>query len=416
MHEKARSRRGLDVLNLLIADLQTGVGAFLAIYLTSVRAWDARTVGALVAMQSVVGVLAQAPSGALVDWTSKKKWLLVISPTMISLGCIGIVVFQTFLLELVAQSIIGIAAAIFVPAVSAVSLGIVGHHELPARIARNESMYHLGNIGFALLAGVLGQKLGHHLIFFEAAATSFAAGTAAAVLIRSRDIDDALAREAPSGSTHGISLKRTFLRRPVLGFLGAVALFHFANGPMLPLIGEIFAHAGGQSAPYMAACIVVAQLVMIPVAIATGRLSERWGRKPLFLFAFAALVTRALAYTIWQQPMALVWLQTVDALGAGVFGVMWAVVAADLARGTGHFGLMQGAVQAAVGVGVFLGNVVAGFAVHNAGYRAVFLMLAGIAFAGLGTYAAFVPETRARPPAMPPESDDFRTLPRSSPA
>ena len=44
----------------------------------------------------------------------------------------------------------------------------------------------------------------------------------------------------------------------------------------------------------MAACIITAQIVMVPMAVLVGRKADRWGRKPIFLVGFAALPLRGL--------------------------------------------------------------------------------------------------------------------------
>ena len=68
---------------------------------------------------------------------------------------------------------------------------------------------------------------------------------------------------------------------------------------MLPLLGQklALAHAGVETA-LMSACIVTAQLVMIPMAMLVGARADRWGRKPLLLIAFAALPVRGVLYTL----------------------------------------------------------------------------------------------------------------------
>jgi hypothetical protein len=63
----------------------------------------------------------------------------------------------------------------------------------------------------------------------------------------------------------------------------------------------------------------------------------RWGRKPLFLFAFGALCARGLLYTVAHSPAALIAVQCMDGLGAGVFGVVATLIIADLTKGTGRF-------------------------------------------------------------------------------
>jgi MFS family permease len=77
------------------------------------------------------------------------------------------------------------------------------------------------------------------------------------------------------------------------------ALFHFANAPMLPLLGQKLALAHpGEETLLMSACIVTAQLVMIPMALLISAKADRWGRKPLLLIALAALPIRGVLYTV----------------------------------------------------------------------------------------------------------------------
>jgi hypothetical protein len=60
---KQRSLPALDWLNFFMADVGTGIGAFLAIYLTATRHWNPASVGVVVAAQSIASVAAQGPAG-----------------------------------------------------------------------------------------------------------------------------------------------------------------------------------------------------------------------------------------------------------------------------------------------------------------------------------------------------------------
>jgi MFS family permease len=90
--------------------------------------------------------------------------------------------------------------------------------------------------------------------------------------------------------------------------------------------------------------------------------------------------------------------QSLDGVGAAGFGVLWVLITADLAKGTGRFNSLQGAIQACLGIGAFLSNFIAGFVVKNAGYDVGFLMLAGIAVAGLALFYLAMPETKGSRP------------------
>jgi MFS family permease len=146
----------------------------------------------------------------------------------------------------------------------------------------------------------------------------------------------------------------------------------------------------------MAACIMTAQIVMVPMAILVGHRADAWGRKPIFLAGFAVLPIRGILYTLTQDPYALVSIQILDGVGAGIFGALFFIVVADLTKGTGRYNLALGATSAVWGIGAALSNSVAGFIVDWAGYNTAFLFLAGVAFAALALFWVAVPETGER--------------------
>ena len=102
----------------------------------------------------------------------------------------------------------------------------------------------------------------------------------------------------------------------------------------------------------------------------SGRKAGTWGRKPLLLLAFGALPVRAVLYTLTTNTAALVAIQVLDGVGAGIFGVVSVLVIADLTRGTGRFNLTLGAISTAVGIGASLSQVIAGSIVHHFGSNA----------------------------------------------
>jgi MFS family permease len=402
-HNEQRSLRGLDWVNFFMADVATGIGPFLAIYLTATRHWDPASVGMVVAAQAVAGVAAQVPAGWLVDSSTKKKWLVIFGAMLVAAGCVAIVLARNVASEVGVQIVIGLTAAIFSPAIAAIALGIVGKPKLSRRAGRNEGFNHAGNVVFAVLAGGIGAAFGQQWIFYASAL--FATGTViSAWMIRDEDIDNVAARAADEAesptendrkSPRLASLSDLVGDRRILIFTASVVLFHFANAAMLPLVGELLSKGkDGASSMYMSACIVAAQLVMIPVAILTGKLADPWGRKPLFLIGFAVLALRGILYTLGKGAAYLIAVQSIDGVGAAIFGVLWVIIISDLARGTGRFNLLQGAIQAALGLGAFLSNLLAGFVVKSLGHNAGFLGLAGIASIGLVFFALFMPETK----------------------
>jgi len=259
-----QSLRALDWLNFFMADVNTGIGPFLAIYLTATRHWNPASVGVVVSAQSIASAFAQGPAGWLVDWSQHKKWLVIGAAAIVALGCVGIVWAPSEPAEIVTQVLIGIAAAIFPPTIAAISLGIVGKQRLSRRVGRNEGFNHAGNVTFALLAGVAGTWLGQQWIFYASAMVATGA-VWTAFRIRSEDIDNEVARASADDQGNGrparfVGFRELVRNRFLWIFTISVVLFHFANAAMLPLVGELLSKGNdGKSSFYMSACIIAAR-------------------------------------------------------------------------------------------------------------------------------------------------------------
>jgi MFS family permease len=89
-----------------------------------------------------------------------------------------------------------------------------------------------------------------------------------------------------------------------------------------------------------------------------------------------------------------VWLQCLDGIGAGIYGVVVISLAADLTRGRGRFNTLAGLFATAVSIGGVAGPVMSGFVVQHLGFNAAFSIFAALAFAGAFIFTALVPETK----------------------
>ncbi len=392
----ARSLRGLDAINVLMADVRDGVGPYLAVFLKGGEHWDSGAIGIAMAASSVTAAAFQVPAGLLVDGTKAKRLLIAASGLMIGVGCLQIVLFPRFLAVIAAQAMLGAASAVIPPAIAAVSLGLVGRRLFDGRVSRNESFNHAGNLLAAVLAGALGTYLGYHWIFYLVCA--FAVASAGIVtLIKPSEIDHERARggEDPA-RCEPVPIRDLLRRRDLRIFLASVVLFHFGNAAMLPMAGQVLAQTHpGSDAAALSACIIAAQFVMVGVAWAVGQASAKGvGRKTIFLVAMAVLPVRGVLFTLTDSPYAVVGIQLLDGVAAGIFGVVSVLIASDLMRGTGRFNFAQGLMALSVGIGATLSNATAGYVVQWFGFTTGFLYLAVIAGCGLAFFALLMPETK----------------------
>lgn len=400
--------RALDALNFFLADVRDGLGPYLAIYLVAVRGpthgWNEATAGMVLTIAGIVGLLAQTPAGWLIDRSTRKPTLVIVAALMVTLSSVSLPFVHGFGAVVVTQSLAAAAGALFAPAIAAITLGLFGARVFSARVGRNEAFNHAGNAVSAALAGVLAWRFGPVVVFYLMAGLTVAS-VLAARRIDPRQIDDEVARgldcppDAAEAACDPSPGWRVLLeQRTLLLFAALVFLFHLANAAMLTSVSQLLARTVGkdQATSLTAACIVAAQLVMVPMALLVGRKADAWGRKPLFLAAFAMLAVRGALYTVSRDPWWLVAVQALDGVGAGIFGALFPVVVADLTRGSGRFNVAQGAVATAQGLGAALSASLAGTIIVRAGYTPTFLTLAAIAGGGWLLYALALPETRDR--------------------
>ena len=130
--KKPGVERALDALNFFLADVRDGLGPYLAIYLLTEQKWDEASIGIVMSVAALAGIIAQTPAGALIDRSTAKRALMVTAAILVTLSCVALPLVNQFELVAATQAIAAAAGAIFAPAIAAVTLGIVGPSALPA--------------------------------------------------------------------------------------------------------------------------------------------------------------------------------------------------------------------------------------------------------------------------------------------
>jgi MFS family permease len=401
-----RSRIGLNATNFFLAEVLGVVMPFLAKFLSE-RGWRDDAIGLAIGTAGLGVCLMQTPAGFLVDWVRRRR-ALVFGSSLVLGTCYG-------LLPLLPSKwwaidpllfVSGLSGAFFAPLLGALALGLVGHSGLNRTMGSNQAWNHAGNIAAALTAMLIVGRWGIQSVFYAVTVVSvLAAGSV--LLIRPDELDERRASGIGGGGDHGgadkpVGFRALLSDRRVAILFAATALFHLANAPVMPLVGLYVAKLGGTDRQ-VAAVVLVAQTVMIPVALASGRLCDRWGRKPVLAIGFLVLPLRIFLYSLTTNPWMLVALQSLDGIGAGIYGVAIVAMCADLTRGRGRFNALQGLIATALSVGGVIGPLSAGFLVQHLGFAIAFDAFAAVAAIAAGLFLGWMPETR---PGTPPGSAD----------
>ena len=398
-------RRPLDWLNFFLADVRGGLGPYVGVFLLTQAHWNQATIGAVLTVSGLIGITLHTPIGALIDATHFKRGLIIGGTFALAVSALAIAWAPTLPVVLTADILMAVAGAIFAPTVAAITLGITSQQGLPARLGRNAAFDRAGNIFIAVLAGLVGWGFSQRSVFYLV--PLFAVLTSLAVLsIPAHSIDHDRARGLDDNSGTADHQKPAgwhvlLERRPLLVLSAANALFHFANAPMLLLLGQklALAHPGEETA-LTSACIITAQLVTIPTALLVGWKANIWGRKCLLLVGFAALPIRGVLYTISDNAVWLVSVQILDGVAAGTLDALIPLVLADIMRGTGRYNAARGVLGTVQGVAGSLSMTVAGFLVIGTGYSATFLALSTVALVAWLLLLTAMPETGRNVPAL----------------
>jgi predicted MFS family arabinose efflux permease len=391
-----RSLRGLDWFVFFVADVQTGFGPFVSVYLTSQR-WTQVDIGLALSAAGFVSLVGQMPGGALVDAARSERFVGAIAVAAICISALAYAAFPIFPVVLTASILHALASCVLGPAIAAISLGLVGHAAIGARLGRNARFASVGNGLAAAAMGAIGYLVSARAVFIV---TVLLLGPALLVLrlISSTEIDAERAHGSPPPRRKKPTIKPGELmrNRPLLIFAGCLLLFHLANAAMLPLMGSVLTmrSSSNWATILIAACIVVPQMVVAAFSPWVGNRAQTWGRRPLLLVGFAALPIRGLLFAVVGNPVLLVAVQLFDGITAAVFAVMVPLVVADLTRNTGHFNLGQGIVGTCVGIGAAISATLAGFLSDRYGSPWAFAGLAMVALAGLATVYLLMPETK----------------------
>jgi MFS family permease len=386
--------RGLDIVSLSIAGVQTGWGPFIAAFLT-IHKWTQGEIGLALSVGTLTGIVSQLPAGVLVDRMRSKQLACAIATVAIAGGALLIALVPRLPLVLLAEALHGFASCMLTPGIAAMSVILIGSGMVGERLGRNARFAAIGNGCAAAIMGLSGKLLPTASVFW------LAAGLGVPALYALRMIRLPRARTCVAVPVRAPMFPwRVLADRRLAIFALCAVLFFLSNAAMLPLAAsEATMRASSGANAIIAACIVVPQILVAVLSPWVGRMAEAWGRRPVLLLGFAALPVRGLLLAATPPPDLLIPIQALDGVSAAVFGVMLPLVAADITRRSGHFNFAMSAVGLAAGLGATISTLAAGTAADAFGSRTAFLGLSACGAAAAAAVWFMMPETRQDPMA-----------------
>ena len=384
-----RTLVALAVLNFFLADARDGLGPFLDAFLAT-NGWSTLTLGWIATVGGLIGLAATPLCGALVDASTWKRMLVAVPVVLVTAAALVTLLIPDAAVVWGGQIGTAVVGAVIGPALSGLTLGLVGERLFSQQVSRNEFWNHAGNFASLFAIFVIVSFFGQQGVIWLMAATAIGA-LLAVVAIDPRRIDHKVARglAKDDGEPGPSGLKVLFETRGLILLAVILLVFHWGNAPMSRLIAQQFSVELGT--PFRTTAIItgVSQLAMIFVAAATPFLIRRFGLAAVFAAALLALPIRGALAGTFSDFWVIYPVQALDGIGAGLLGILTPVAAERLLAGTGRFNIGFAAVMTMQGVGASLSNVVAGWLVTEGGYGLSHYVGGGVSVIALALFFLF---------------------------
>jgi MFS family permease len=380
----------LLAVNFFMADMQSGIGPFLGVFLLE-RGWASGMIGTAMAIGNVAGMLIATPAGGLIDASRRKRaWVIVPGIAVVAASSI-ILVWQSFWAVTASQIATSIAGAAIVPAVTGITLGMVGQRGFNRQNGRNQAFNHAGNMVGAAASGVLGWWLGYFAVF--ALAALFGAITVACVLlIPPGAIDDRAARGSKEDDSESQPSGLTVLlkHKALLVLALALAVFHLGNAAIVPLYGMSAVSGSNANGPgFVATIIVIAQGVMVIASVVAMQVVEKRNYWLVLLGSFLVLPLRGVFAYFLASWWGVVPVEVLDGIGIGLQSVAVPGMVTRSLYGTGRVNLAQGAVITIQGAGAAFSPALGGWIAQWIGFSPTFFVLGGLGLVAAAVWVGF---------------------------
>src|SRR5258708_30455523 len=138
------AERGLDWFNLFVANIQTGFGPFVAVYLTT-QGWTQTRIGLALSLGTIAAMASQVPAGALVDAVRSKAAVAFFSILAFAASALLFALWPVPLSVYLAEVLHGFSSCTLGPAIAAIILIIAAQRGFGLRLGPLARFAALGN-------------------------------------------------------------------------------------------------------------------------------------------------------------------------------------------------------------------------------------------------------------------------------
>lgn len=417
-HEPGFFARNQFVFSLLLPAILLGTGRGFTLPVLPLIARDDFGVGVAGASLLVIapmtgGVLSTLPTGYIIDRFGRRV-TLVGAPLLSSASAFMAFLAGSYWEFLLYLAIGGMAQQMWQMSRLAAIADSVRSSERGRQITGMSSAQRIGNMGGAVLGGILGEFVGLRVPFLVFGLLAALAVIPSYYLIK-ETAPSVLARRSGTQMAETDTSWKTLLTRPVLMLFAAQFSANIARGGVQGHGGTYFiflTFAYGVGPAVLGFVLLGAGLLGIPIMIASGQIMDRFGRKRQIVPAAVTLglgisfmsITAALSLPLGVFIAAFVWINIGIALMAGTMQTIGSDIAPEEARGK-FFGVNRliaegGSVMNPVSFGVMTATVAGAGA-----FAGAFAITAAAAFITAGVVGFGLRETLRKDEPEPARRD-----------
>jgi MFS family permease len=345
--------------------------------------------GFLIALYGLVVAMFQPFAGALSDRLCRRKIFIMAGLAVLGGSTLLYALAGTFTDLLILRTLQGVGVALDIPALLAI-MTVSTKHETRGGSMGVFTTARMAGFGIGpLIGGFLYDSYGFNPSFFVAAGF-----VAVAMILVQSWVKEVPCEIPPEGKGIQVLFDRKLLTAGILGLAFATFTMASAFSMMTTLEPQLNSRLN-QSAFEFGIAFSSLILVQLILQIPFGRLSDRYGRKPLVLLGMIVLVPSTMMIGYVMTTMQLISVRIIQGIASAGIAAPSFALAADIAK-KGNEAQQLAIVTMGFGLGIAVGPLIAGFLVSSF-FALPFIIGGFMAVVGAVVVWRAVPESVKKP-------------------